>query len=213
MRSVSAEYTAAATASALTYNIPALIVTFLAPTPTLQFATRSNVAICWISQHGINSVTTNRKGWRGGFDSILLCINTSLPLLVKEKHAFNVSLDFSMLYPLVCEILGREKKTPGLFDICEDTERQSSDHQRFSYALLSYIALISICCGPTYQGLGITHRNSSCHVVHFDCMSGHKWQTFKMSKCHYAIVNEHHIVIVVCGLQQEPAGRISGSYS
>lgn len=90
MRSVSAKYTAAAaaTASALTYNIPALIVTFLAPTPTLQCATRSNVAICWISQHGINSVTTNSKEWRGstlGFDAILLYMNTILPFLVKEK--------------------------------------------------------------------------------------------------------------------------------
>lgn len=62
MRSVSVKYTtAAATASALTYNAPALILTFLALTHTMQFATRSNVAICRIPRHVVNSVTTNSK--------------------------------------------------------------------------------------------------------------------------------------------------------
>lgn len=48
-------------ASALTYNAPALILTFLAPTHTLQFAGRSNVAICSIPRYVVNSVTVNWK--------------------------------------------------------------------------------------------------------------------------------------------------------
>lgn len=62
MRSVSVKYTtAAATASALTYNACALILTFLAPTPTMPFTTRSNVVICWIPRCVVSSVPTNSK--------------------------------------------------------------------------------------------------------------------------------------------------------
>lgn len=90
------------TASALTYNASALILTFLAPAPLMQFARRSNVAICWIPEHGINSVTTNRKEWRGAklwFGAILLYMKPNvmsflfsgfhIPVKKKKKKSFS----------------------------------------------------------------------------------------------------------------------------
>lgn len=57
MRFVSVKYTtAAATASAMTYNTPALTLTFT--TDTTQFAAGSNVAICGISLHAVMFMQT-----------------------------------------------------------------------------------------------------------------------------------------------------------